>query len=231
MTTTYMYGACVLHDGINYFLTEKPLDFPVFKQTYFQVGRLEGVKKSGERLNERQIAVTIKVVGASRVDLEYKLDTLYQGLSARQQSLTLHSEDARYYIADAVAGQARLVPGRILAVDVPVTFVCQQPFAYASSQSVRTWASLLMSAVSGQANVWQLPSASNPLSVSGGGNYFARPTIILTNETTANATTLSSTVSSGTAYTTLSVAALPAAAAAGRVFLLVSAGGSYQLQR
>lgn len=226
---TYYYGSFVINDGVHYFLQQKSFDLPQFKQTTFAVARLEGVKKTGERLDNKQLPVTIKVVGSSRADLEAKLDALYQALSLRQQSLILHAADNRYYVADAIAGTAQLAPGRVLAVEVPVTFNLLQPFAYAPAQSGSITSSLLMTAVTGAASTWQLPSATNPINVSGGGNYFSRPVISITNNTAANATTLTANVNGGTAYTSLSVAALPAAATSGQIFLLVN--GSGQVQR
>ena len=223
MTTTYMYGSQVIHDGVHYFLTAKNLDFPEYKQTAFQIARLEGVKKTGERIDQRTIQATIKVLGTSRADLEARLDTLFQGLSARQQNLTLHAEDARYFIADAISGKAQFSAGRILAVDVPVSFVCQQPFAYAASPTSSS-ASGTAAAVTGTPNTWRL--VVNP---TGAGNIYARPLVSVGNTTAANATTLTGGgLTSGTPYTSIAIAALPFAATAGQTFVLYDSPGQFQ---
>lgn len=226
MTTTYQYGAFVLNDGVNYFLTEKHLDMPAFRQTLFPIARLEGMKKTGERINEKRIPVVITVVGVSRSDLESKLDTLYGALALRQQSLTLHALDNRYYVADAISGTAHLVPGKILSAQVPVTFVAQQPFAYAPAQSIATTGSVTLTQVTGSTTNWQLAGGFNV--GAGGGNYFARPTLQIYNLTPINQTNLTAALTSGNVYTTLSVSALPAAATTGQIFILVNASNVYQ---
>lgn len=223
----YQYGGFTLSDGVNYYVLAKQFDLPDFKQTYFPVARYPGVKKTGERLNEKQIPVTIKVVGASRADLESKLDTLYQALTMRQQNLTLHALDGRYYVADAIAGKAQLVPGRVISAEVPVTFVCLQPFAFAAIASTNLSTNLGMALVTGQTTLWQLAGGNNPYLVASSGNYYSWPTISIINQTTGDASTLSTALVQGNAYTSLSVAALPAAAPNGAVFLLVS-GTSFQ---
>lgn len=221
MTTQYYYGGFAIHDGQHYFITSKDDSLPSFSQTVFQVARFEGVKKTGERVNSKQIPVTLQVIASSRADLESKLDALYAALSMRQQQLTLHASDGRYFVADCVDAKASLVAGRPASADVACTFVAQQPFAYAASASAFDSGSMVMP-TAGTSTTWQLPSATNPQNISGAGNTFARPTIILTNQTATNATTTTAGLTNGVAATTISIAALPAAAASGSVFLLVS---------
>jgi hypothetical protein len=171
------YGQFNLHDGRTYLVVAKNLDYAEMTPVVYPIARLEGVKKTGEKINQRTIPVKVRVIGTSRADLETKLDALYAALALRQQPLYLHSSDSRYWIADAIRGQAGFVPGCTISVVVPVTFVCYHPYAYAQTSSTVTMPSQMFTLVSG--TTWQ----STVQTITGGGTVFARPTITITNNT------------------------------------------------
>jgi hypothetical protein len=217
----YRYGGFVLHDLINYVLIQKEYDFPQVRQTYFKIARAVGMKKTGEVVNEQQIPVQVQVIGTSRADLEMKLDALYGALNQRQQALTLHSIDGRYWVADAIVAKAPLPPGKIVSTLVPVTFVAQQPYALAATASAYTWGAAALSLVSG--TTWQTGS----IVIAGGGNATAPCSITITNTTALNTVTLTAALTQNTNYTALSVSALPAALANG-TWLYISNGTTTQ---
>jgi hypothetical protein len=221
--TAYTFGDFCFHDGVNYLLTEKEFAMPDVVQTYSKLARYEGVKKTGETVNQKHIPVTIRVIAASRVDLERKIDALYGALSSSQQPLTLHQADGRYWVADAIAAGVQFAPGVVVSAKVPITFVAVQPYALSPSQSSYDTGSVLVPNVAG--TTWR----AGAYQINGGGTVFSRPTLTLINQTPTNNTTLSSGLTSGNSYTSLSVAALPAGAPSGTVFTLTSGGHTQQV--
>lgn len=169
----YTYGTFSFNDGINFFLMEKPFDFPTYQQALYKVGRMEGVKKSSEVVNERIIAIKVKVVGISRADLEGQLETMYQNLALRQQQLTLYAIDNRYFVADCTDVKTVMASGLPTSAIATVTFTCQQPYAFAQAPS--SYSSGVMTATP-SGGVCTYPVQN----VSGGGSIFSRPTITIT---------------------------------------------------
>lgn len=202
LATRYSFGSFCFHDGVNYLLTEKTIEAVPIKQTLFKIARFEGMKKTGEVTNERNITLKIRVLGSSRADLEAKLDALYQAFTLRQQQLTLHSVDSRYFVADCVGVSAALPAGTILSALVTATFVCQQPYAFGAVQESYTSHAQTATLISGQS--WQFPNQQ----VSSDGTIFARPTLLLTNNLYRNTVSLTSALTSGTNYTSLSVSSI-----------------------
>ena len=171
-----LYGAFNLNDGLNYYVTGKDdLSFPEVKQTFFKIGRLEGVKKTGESVDQKTITVDMVIIGVSRSDLENKIDALFQALNMRGQYLNLHSNDGRSFVADAIKADFPLKQGDIIKASGTVTFVAQNPYANGTTPgSYYTGATTLL-LVSG--STYKFPN----FSITGGGNVFARPSIHLVN--------------------------------------------------
>lgn len=161
-----------MNDGINYFVVGR--DSPSFTpiaQTYYKIGRLEGMKKTGEVVNEKHIEVDMVIIGVSRADLENKIDTLQQSLNLRGQNLVLRSNDGRYYVADCVDCQIKFQQGNVLYCDAKVLFVAINPYAYAASTSTSDTGTVALTLVSG--TTYKFPTRS----ITGGGNVFSRPVI------------------------------------------------------
>lgn len=175
MPTAYTYGSFNMNDNINYFMIEKDSESaPVIAETLFKVGRLEGVKKTGELVNEKTITVKLRVLGISRSDLESKIDTMLQALELRQQQLSLHAVDARYWVADCIEKNIPLAQGSIISTVATLKFLCQQPYALANAASNFTMANQTLSVISGTTY------KTTTQAITGGGNVFARPTLVIT---------------------------------------------------
>ncbi len=133
----YLFGSTVLHDTVNYDLYQKSFDFVTAAQARFKIAHIRGMKKVGVTQNERQIKVVVRVNGASRADLEAKVDTLYQGLNLPSQRLSLHLLDSRYFVADCIGAVMELAPIKgggfpgsgVNWADVTIQFVCANPYA------------------------------------------------------------------------------------------------------
>jgi|GEM_PF-2936630 len=219
---SYTFGTFQLNDGTNYFVTDKKLGLPEVQESVFKVARYPGVKTTGTIINERRATVTVVVVGSSRADLESKVDVLLQALNQRQQQLAIHMLDDRYLVCDAISAPITYRATRLLAVTIQITFLAVDPYLYAATPSSYDSSSLAYALVSG--SNW----ISGNLVVSSSGTEYAYPTLTLTNNSQAVNTTLSAALTSGNAYTSLSVAALPASAPAGTQFTLNDGTGHTQ---
>lgn len=212
----YSYGSFSFNDNISYFVMDKPYDSTPFIQTLFKVARLEGQKKTGESINERTIQVKIKVIGTSRVALEQNLEAMYQAFALRQQNLVLYATDQRYFVADCVNVSAPLTGGTPISTVATATFTCQQPFAFApTASSFNTGNVTLSSAGSGS---WTFPVQT----FAGGGSIFSRPQITLVNQNPDCNNTLTTGITVGNNYTSLTVSALSAAVVIGDTFILTN---------
>ena len=54
--TAISYGSFNMNDNINYFVIGKPIEMVKIAPTMFKIGRLAGMKKTGEVVKERQIS-------------------------------------------------------------------------------------------------------------------------------------------------------------------------------
>ena len=179
----YYFGAFCLSDGQNYFLLSKTLDPPSQQYVVANIARLDGTKRSGSKVNERPIQCTVRVVGTTRIDLENKLDALLGALQYREQRLTLHANDPnRYFVADCVDAPYSFTSGTVLWVDVQIKFVCYTPYAFSATQSNYTMAA---TAFSGSG-----PYTSPVQTLTGSGNVFCYPTIVITNTGSVQVTQL-----------------------------------------
>ncbi len=169
----YTFGSFVINDGVSYILMEKPYDVTPWQQSYFKLARLEGVKRTGDVVNQRQITLKIKVIGVSRVDLEQKLEALYQGLAIRQQPLQIYAADNRYFVADCTSIGTTLVGGLPISVVVTATFTCVQPYAFASV--VSHFSSGVLFPISNIAGAYTF----QPQVIAGGGSVYSRPELHL----------------------------------------------------
>lgn len=184
MPTAFSFGSFNMNDNVNYFLLEKDNYTPVpINQTLYKIGRLEGMKKTGQTTNDRTINVKLKIIGTSRTDLENKIDALLQALALQQQHLTLHTNDSRYFIADCIACKIATGIGNVVSTTASLTFLCQQPYAPAASSSTFTSGPAAMS--TGGTNIW----VTGTITVAGGGNIYTRPTLVITANTLGNAWT------------------------------------------
>ncbi len=124
-------------------------------------------------------------------------------------------------MADALKEQEQFLPGKLLGLAVPVTFVAQNPFPSAA-QSVSFTDSGAASLVSG--NVYQRTG----INLWRQGNSTAFPQIVVTNNTASNNTTLTTGLTASTNYTSLTVAAIPNAALSGDSYTLNDGAGHTQ---
>jgi predicted phage tail component-like protein len=218
----YYYGLFPINDNINYYVTDKTFDLAPYTQTLFKIARLEGEKKTGEIVNARKIQLKIKVIGANRVDLEQKLETLYQALSIRQQKLQIYATDDRYYIADCTDATAALAAGFPISTTVTASFTCQQPYAFATSLGTFSTGTVTLTPAAA-ASTYVFPVQT----FNAGTSVYGRPQITIINQNADNSTTLTTGLTGGNVYTTLSVASLPVAVVTGDTFTL-SSGTSTQ---
>lgn len=216
--TAITYGSFNINDGINYFVVGKPIEMVKIAPTMFKIGRLAGMKKTGETVNERQISLTVRILGSSRTDLENKIDTMAQALNLRSQNLTMHTNDSRYWIADCIGFNAQLQAGRTISTTATVNFIAYQPYAFALSGSSNDTGNQLMT-YSGSGTQY-----TYSYSITGGGNVYAYPTFVVTQRTVAMSTTLSSALTSGNNYTSISVAATSRALTTRDTVILTSGG-------
>lgn len=134
----YNYGSFNLNNQSptgGYFLTSKNLDFAQVKPTLQKIARADGMKETGSNIDERTIQCKVLVIGASRVDLENKIDALYQALALRQQPLTLHATDNRYFVADCTDAKTTYSGNVPIAAEVNIVFLCTNPYAVSASLS------------------------------------------------------------------------------------------------
>src|SRR5690242_6386750 len=138
--TNYTFGSFVINQnasGLGYFLLSKELPMPEVAPVTFPIARRDGPKKSGEHVKERNIAVTLKIVGSSLLDLLSRLDSLQQALSLRGQLLYIHDSGTRYYQnVDALNAPVKFSAGQgIVQCTVNIAFITYDPYAYSSSSS------------------------------------------------------------------------------------------------
>lgn len=196
--TPYYYNGFNFNDGVNYYLTSKSFEMVPLKVALSKIARIEGMKKTGDTVNERTININVRVVGTSRTNLEQLLDNLYAALAVKQGQLQLHALDNRYWICDCV--DAKTTKLNVVSADVSIQFVAALPYALASSAQSHNTGSITPSAQS--QNVYTY----GPISFAGGGNVFARPTITITNNTPQNQQlVLSGSYVYNTPYTSITV--------------------------
>jgi len=205
MAIAYTYGGFNFNDNVNFYVVEKPYDIVSFKQSLFKIARLEGMKKTGEVVNERSISVKVKVVAATRIALEQALENLYAALALRQQQLIIYATDQRYFIADCTDVQATLSGNLPISAVVTIKFTAQQPWAFAPTQSTYTTGSLTLT---GSASSW---TWSTTPSFTGGGSIYARPQIRIQQTGTAVAWTSLSLSQSNDGQTITITTSLPSA--------------------
>lgn len=208
MSSPVLYGSFNLNDNVNFFVIRKPISTVSITPTYFKIGRLTGMKKTGETTNERTIKMDVRVLGVSRSDLENQLDSMQQALNLRQQQLSMRTNDTRYFLADCVAMEAQLAPGQVLSTTVSLTFICYDPYAYSLQTTTFDTGDMQLTYNS------TLIAYTGSTVVTGGGTAETFPVIRIYQHTTALTTTLTTQLNSGSAYSQLSVAALSSPLAA-----------------
>lgn len=226
-TPIYSYGSFQINassGGRGYFLIAKDLDFPVYKPSLSPVARYDGWKITGWQVSERNIQVDIVVLGTSRVDCVNRLDTLFQALSLRDQNLVLH-EDGRYWVANATAGKVKFSAGTgIVQARVPVIFLCADPYPKAASAATPYDTGALTYTLSG--NAYNSPT----FTIAGGGTVYSWPQLHLIHKTPSQGfTTLTSALTTGQQYQSLSVASAPALTTGQILTLYFAPGGTATL--
>lgn len=184
MTIAYAYGNFLIHDGQTYFTEGVDYSWVAVAAATTKIARLEGLKKTGETTDDRQITINLSVVApdGTRAGLEAALDALAIALNQRQQQLVIHT-DGRYFICDCLQIQAPIQAPAYAAVKL--VFRAYQPYAMAAKKVLFQPANTLML---GSANPYTLTT-----NLSGGGSIYSRPTITITNISTLTLTNLSIT--------------------------------------
>jgi hypothetical protein len=203
--TPILYNSFNLNDGINYVTLSKNVGFPAINPSTFKIGRLEGMKKVGENINERKISLTVRVIGVSRADLENKIDAMQNALWQRGGNLYLHTNDNRYFIVDCVDCKYNFGVGQIVSVTAQLDFIAYTPFAFASTQSSYDTGIFVMPSVGTQLGP---KSFSQSFAVVGGGNVYTRPVITITNQQPFMQVTLTSALTLNVNYTSINVTAV-----------------------
>ncbi len=201
MVNAYFYGAFNLNNIPQTVLLDKPLDFPTVKEALFKIAKTEGMKKTGEDVSAKQIQVRVQLIASSRSGLEALIDTLLQSLALRQQQLVLHA-DGRYWIADCTDAKIPLGPQNTVSTIVTLTFLAQNPYAYAALSTSDDTGSVAMTFLSG--TTYQLNRV-----ITGGGNIYAYPHLQLRYQTPGAAVTLTAQLNQSSTYTSLAVTATP----------------------
>lgn len=175
----YTYGSFNLNDGVNFIRQSVDFSTVEVQQATSPIGRFPGVKKTGELLGERVIVVQVLVKSnatpPTRADLETQIDKLQAAMSLRQQNLSLHALDGRYYIADCTKVAIQLAPGQVIAAIATLTFRCQQPYALAASALTYSSGIISPTLVSGSSYTWTSPN------IVSAGTIYAPPQIVFTN--------------------------------------------------
>jgi hypothetical protein len=221
--TPITYAGFSLNDGINYFVTKKSYNFPSLQPATFKIGRLEGMKKTGENINERKINIEMRVLGVSRIDLENKLDALQQALFIRNAALVMHSNDSRYFVCDCTNFTCDLAQGNVISTTAKLEFTAFIPFAYANATSLFDSGVVAYTTISGVILGYTSYTAS--YTFAGGGNVYSRPNIRIVYNVPPCATTMTgATLTIGQIYTSVATTATPADLYAGDDLILTLTG-------
>ncbi len=221
MTNSYWYGAFNLNNQPQTVLLDKPLDFPTIKEALFKIAKTEGMKKTGEDVSAKQIQVRVQLIASSRSALEALIDTLLQSLALRQQQLVLHA-DGRYWIADCIDAKIPLGPQNTVSTVVTLTFLAQNPYAYAALSTSDDTGSGAMTFLSG--TTYQLNRI-----ITGGGNIYAYPHLQLRYQTPGPFCTLTGALNNGSTYGVIPVSATPIATANGSMIVIGFGTGTMQI--
>lgn len=171
MTIPYTYGTFVLHDNQTYFVEKFDDSWVDVAEATTKIARLDGLKKTGEIVNDRNLKITVSVLppAGTRAALEAALDALDAALYKRQQNLVVKS-DGRYFVADCISNQ--LVINQPAYAALELTFWCSVPYASATAASTST----LNSTWGGSSGVFSAsPNITNT------GTILAYPQIDITN--------------------------------------------------
>lgn len=196
-----LYSLDNFSSGVGCIFRGKDVSAPVVTPVTSNIARGYGAVKSGELVAPRDISVTLKIVGSSRSDLIARLDALKKALRLRGQSLVIY-EDLRYFAnTDCLSADAQLAGGaNISACVVAIKFRSYDPMAYAASSSSYDTGTTVLTLSS---SVWNFAA----IAIAGGGTVESYPLLHIVNKTSTGASTLTTARNSGTAYTTLPVAA------------------------
>lgn len=227
----YYYGPFQINNhpnGVGYFLIAKDLDFPDFKPAISPLALYDGNKITGYQVGHRQIQTDIYIVGTSRTDCIARKDTLEAALAKRDQQLVLH-EDGRYWVGNAISGKAKFAAGKgIVQVQVPVVFVCANPYAIAANAATAFDTGNVAYSTVVVAGTYQSPV----FNVAGAGTIYSWPTLTLTHRLASpGSTTLNASLTSGNAYTSITVVSSPALVAGQVITLSWTTGGNTFVQK
>lgn len=205
VNTNYYFGNFLLNNMVNdvgISIQAKSIDMPTVRPVTFPMARRDGVKKSGQMIDPRDVHIVLRVVGSSRTDLLSRLDTLKQSLFLQGQQLIIYEIDARYYAnVDCISAPIPLQVGKdVISATVGCTFRCYDPIAYSPVLSTYDTGTVALTLSS---SLWNFAA----INITGGGTYYSYPLFRITNKTSTGSTTLTANRNSGTAYTTIAVAA------------------------
>jgi hypothetical protein len=223
--SNYYFGSFLLNNMVHSFgisVQAKSIDMPAVRPATSSMARRDGVKKSGQMIEPRDVHVVLKVVGTSRVDLESRLDTLKQALFLQGQQLIIYEIDARYYTnVDCVSAPIPLQVGKdVTSATVGCTFRCYDPIAYSPILSTYDTGTVALTSAN---SLWNFAA----ITITGGGTYYSYPLFHITNKTSTGSTTLSAGLTSGNNYTSISVNATPFSASTGDQ-VAITHGGTTQ---
>ena len=176
MATQVNFGSFNLNaQASGYYVTEVPYSITPVVETFYKIARFEGQKRTSLVTNERQIQLKMMVISTAmpptRADLEQRLSTMYSYLIVPQQPLTMFALDSRYVICDCTGADATLASGQPIAAQVTLTFVAQQPYFMATTQS--TFDTGIVTLTSAGSNNYTFATQT----ILGGGTIFSRPVI------------------------------------------------------
>lgn len=222
----YYFGSFLLNNmstGLGTTLLAKNMDLPIVKPVTFPIARRDGLKKSGEFVDGRDINVLLQVVGSSRIDLMSRIDTLQQALALRSQNLIIREDGRMFRSVDCVSAPVNFKAGSgVVQATVPCTFKAYDPYAYAASLSTYDTGTVSLTLSS---SLWNFSA----ISLTGGGTYYSYPLIHLINKTSTGSTTLTAARNSGTAYTTIAVAATSFSGSTGDQITITHSGTTQTL--
>lgn len=220
----YYFGSCLLNNmtnGLGTTLLGKNVDMPVINPVTFPIARRDGLKKSGEFVDGRDINVLLQVIGSSRVDLMSRIDTLQQALALRSQNLIIHEDGRMFRSVDCLSAPVQFAAGKgVVQATIPCAFRAYDPYAYSATLSSYDTGIQTLTLSS---SLWNFPA----ISITGGGNYYSYPLLHIINKTSTGSTTLTANRNSGTAYTTIAVAATSFSGSTGDQ-LTIAHGGTTQ---
>lgn len=172
----YSFGNLLLHDSVQFYVQKFDISPPTINVAMAKVARTDGMKKTGQTVNERHIKVSLLVVAAdgTRETFFNCIDTLLASLAIPAQHLVFNI-DGRYYIADCT--NKTVLVERPSSCAIELEFLAYQPYAYGTATSQTLTNSSIGNGIN---NVL--------MTIVNGGNATTFPVITVTNTGSHNLT-------------------------------------------